>query len=378
MDSPQEKYRIQFQVFSDGPAAPSAADSDDGAGRGPASPAFHRFPLLPPELRVKIWDFAMPPRIILASCLDLERDDGASQVSALARRPSCRFVPVLLHVNHEARTRALERYTLTFSWKVPHVLASMDLAGAHTDTPSSPSAPRWSEPRVYFDFSQDALYILGHLELFDSFGFNSPMAYFFRKEDASRVRNVAIAFGALGYGETGSQQIFGSLFHVVDRFLASRALLPATEPAGRGTSSAPAPRRRVFVCVTPGDEWTHAWLGGVDPLVAGYHSAWKETTRGYEDLPVPNRPANDNVVQKIWDEWYRASVIKSSLADVEFTLVEEHRLAGFVDGSLTVDPPAADPDEAAGKRAWEARAHGHGGHYGEAEEVDMGVDLPQP
>lgn len=376
MDLPRDKYQIQFQVFSDGSAAPSAADSHDGAGSGAAPPAFPCFPLLPPELRVKIWDFAMAPRIILASCRDLDGDDAASQVSALAARPSCRFVPVLLHVNHEARTRALERYTLTFSWKVPHVLASMDLAGAHTDTPSSPAALKWSEPRVYFDFSQDALYILGHLELFDSFGFNSPMAYFFRKEDASRVRNVAIAFGALGYGETGSQQIFGSLFHVVDRFLASRgsAFPVSEESAGRRARSVPAPpRRRVFVCVTPGDEWTHARLGGVDPLVAGYRSAWQGTTRGYEDLPAPNRPANDNVVQKIWDEWYRASVIKSSLADVEFTLIEEHRLAGFVDGSLTEDPPVADR---------EARGHGHGhgheGYHGEAEEADMGSDLPQP
>ncbi len=62
------------------------------------------------------------------------------------------------------------------------------------------------------------LYLAGELEPHDSFGFNSPMAYFVGRGDAARVRRVAVAFAALGYGETASQQIFGSLFHVVDRF----------------------------------------------------------------------------------------------------------------------------------------------------------------
>src|SRR5205823_1606199 len=86
------------------------------------------------------------------------------------------------------------------------------------DIVAAPERRISSPPRTWFNFALDAVYLLGELEPCDSFGFNSPMTYFIPSQTTRRVRKVAVSFGALRYGETGGQQIFGTLFHVVDRF----------------------------------------------------------------------------------------------------------------------------------------------------------------
>lgn len=425
------RFRIKFQVSSDGSPATAPTGSED-------SPTFTLFTSLPPELRLKIWDFAASvPRIVLASCItrgldaEGEGDQGATeaqQLKGLTSRRACRFVPAILHANHESRTRALERhYSLTFSWKVPLVFASLNgdpthhhqngsayLSGSLAEdddviatgdgssrSSSNGGMPTWSQPRVYFNFERDALYLLGELEPYDSFGFNSPMTYFLRKEDTERVRCVAIAFSALKYGETGSQQIFGSLFHVVDRFPLCSTATPAPTPtttatyitrSGSGTangdndSSSSAMRGEysgvsarkaeqqqqphVLVCVTPGDEWTHALLGGTEPLVKGHRGEWEQqrdfghmpqsqrhqerqqrqsenggsgpTGPGEREEEEPEEP--ENVVQKIWTDWYRGSIVKSRMADVQFKLITEDELESVVtgqppaNGATTTDP----------------------------------------
>ncbi|KAH9898795.1 hypothetical protein F4778DRAFT_782900 [Xylariomycetidae sp. FL2044] len=340
-------FWLQFQLFSDG--------LDSRRARALTSPehsTFHPFPRLPTELRLQIWSYLVAPRILLISCL--EASTAAEQLADLASRPSPPLVPVLLHVSREARELGLARYELGFSWKVPHVLEPPSKARAR------PPPPQWSPPRVYFNYALDAVYLAGELEPYDAYGFNSPMAYFLRREEAARVRRVAVAFRALRYGEAGPQQIFGTLFHVVDR------LAPADG--------------RVLVAVTPGDEMTHALMGGEAPLVVEEdddddeeeeHEG--EEKEGEGILKQANTDANDttrrirrrrspedrwkarmgsneirsvqgesnsssrdgqeaevNPVQKVWRDWYRGSIVTSSVANMQFVLVREADLERHV------------------------------------------------
>jgi hypothetical protein len=327
----QHRFKIKFHVHSDGLGRVTENSNNK---------IFHLFRELPPELRLKVWECLLAPRIIAVSCIDTdEPSDESSSLGisdGLIRPP---LIPVLLHINHESRTLALAHYELSFAWKVPLVLSSTDQQPSRGSLSSWPS---WSDPHVYFSFPCDTLLLLGELELYDAASVqHSPMSYFLRKEDTARVRSVAVAFRALRYGESGPQQIFGSLFHVVDRFRPSDG--------------------RVLVCVTAGDEMTHVLLGGEGgPLVrdgngSGGGEAGLATTSMDEDDEVSlaleadagietatamvNRTGEtgaeraihvqrDNVIQKIWTSWYRGSMVTSSMADMEFKLI---RLADLED-----------------------------------------------
>ncbi|KAK2048524.1 hypothetical protein LZ31DRAFT_45344 [Colletotrichum somersetense] len=81
--------------------------------RGPEN-SFSPFSRLPAELRLKIWNHAMPPRTLLAT-----------------HAPN----PALLSVNHEARCEALRRYTLV-------------------------RLNTWGDRRIYIDFRRDAIAII--------------------------------------------------------------------------------------------------------------------------------------------------------------------------------------------------------------------------
>ncbi|KAH9221122.1 hypothetical protein DL95DRAFT_455900 [Leptodontidium sp. 2 PMI_412] len=79
-------------------------------GSQPTGPQFLLFQSLPPELRIKIWGFAMPSRIIEAS---LHYDEGIwrCQVSKpLSTPPSCQQVSTLFSVNVESREVCLSCY----------------------------------------------------------------------------------------------------------------------------------------------------------------------------------------------------------------------------------------------------------------------------
>ncbi|KAI0381505.1 hypothetical protein F5Y04DRAFT_254695 [Hypomontagnella monticulosa] len=287
------RFRLEFRVLSDG-LDTAKAQALTAAGAHAHRGQFPSFALLPPELRLKIWELLLAPRIVAIACLDSESPDSDEEppepwtsFPSLQAHPPPSATPVLLHVNRETRALALAHYAPAFSWKVPHVLL-------HGSYPSSSST--WSQPRVWFNYAQDAVYLLGELEPCDSYGFNSPMAYFLDREEALRVRRLAVALGALRFGEAGSQHIFGALFHVVDRF---------AKVGGR-----------VLVAVVPRDEFTHHLMGGEDMLVRG-EGEEDERRRGADDV---------NMVQKIWRDWYRGSIVTSSLANVQFELVRESDL----------------------------------------------------
>ncbi|KAI0009303.1 hypothetical protein F4779DRAFT_582887 [Xylariaceae sp. FL0662B] len=316
---PRPRFWLEFRIFSDGLDTAQARALSQRGGHT----SFARFADLPAELRLKIWEYLIAPRIVSVACVE------ATTASSSTAGPAAvgTEVPVLLHVSRETRRLALSRYEPAFAWKVPHVLAaSMDFVGVGTgarwarqhDIPTW----TWSQPRVWFNYGLDAVYLLGELEPYDSYGFNSPMAYFLRAEEARRVRRVAVAFEALRYGEAGSQQIFGALFHVVDRF-------------------APADGR-LIVAVTPRDEVTHALMGGEGPLVVGADgdedNGWRGTDAEYE-VRVTRRGGKSredevNVVQKTWRDWYRGSIIVSRLANMEFVLVRESDLERHIADSV--------------------------------------------
>lgn len=235
----------------------------------PALDTFTCFADLPTELRLRVWEYLIQPRIIIAACL--EADEASlhkkrTQLASRARRPA---VPVLLHVNREARELGLKHYALTFAWKTPPMLV----------TP-----PVECGPRVYFNFAADALFLLGDLEPYDGDGFNRPMVYFLRREDTRRVRHIACAFEELHYPELESEQIFGCLFHIVDRFPGAQRLLITSTPQDLEAAN-----------------------------------------------PVRRLPSTDNIIQKIWHGWIGGtSIVTSSLANTQILMVGEDGLADFI------------------------------------------------
>ncbi|KAI8963357.1 hypothetical protein F5Y11DRAFT_319551 [Daldinia sp. FL1419] len=309
---PRPRFRLSFRIIHDGQDT-IEAQALTRAGAHAHGGAFPFFPRLPPELRHNIWDFLLAPRLIAVSCIDEEnprRDDEELRSFPDLQHPLPRTVPVLLLVNREARSIALRRYEPAFAWKIPYVFVSNSPSYGHGVGAAAASAAAWSPPSVWFDYARDALYLIGELEPCDTFGFNSPMTYFLRREDARRVRRLVIAFGALGYGEAGSQHIFGALFHVVDRFTGVEG--------------------KVFVSVVPRDEFTHTLIGGEGPLVRSQEEARSgggESSASASAVPRHELRDEGNVVQRVWTDWYNST---AALASMHFKLVWERDLPDHI------------------------------------------------
>ncbi|KAK2057605.1 hypothetical protein LY76DRAFT_546293, partial [Colletotrichum caudatum] len=292
------KFRIDFSVLDDG-LDPAAADSPD------SPPRFHRFPDLPPEIRLKVWSCLVAPRVVAACCL--ERDDrlparsvpapckpsSSSSSSPPSSEPVMVFnptCPVILLVCRESRALGLAHYELAFSWLVP---LSFTPGGADPYPHPHPSAAAARPPRAWFNFRLDALYLAGALDPRDRYGFDTPVVRFLRPRDARRVRRLACAFSALRYPERGPDPAFGCLWHVVDRF----------------------PRaRRLVLAVAPRDE-------------------------------EAMRP---NVVRRVWDGWVRGTTVTTArVADTQVLLVREADLADVMASHAREDE---DEDERRGAR----------------------------
>lgn len=261
--SPNPKFWLEFRTFDDG------LHPVTGTTQAPPFDEFPQFALLPAELRLKIWECMIQPRIIVASCL--QRDERlAERRQELRDRTTSRDAgpPVLLRVNRETRDLALRYYERAFSWRISKMLS---------DTPVSRPA------HVWFNFALDALYLTGELEAFDEYGFNSPMVYFLTREDTRRVRHVACAFAELGYPRLESDQIFVCLAHVADRF------------------------------------------SGVQRLLLTVSERDEAEMRGCVML------STDNVMQKIWSGWMGGTTVTSSgMADKQMLLVREENLAEVI------------------------------------------------
>lgn len=267
-DIPDEKTALwlTFRVIHD-PASSPTPDSPQNTTQ-----TFTLFPLLPTELRLKIWRALIHPRIIAAACLSAHTQ--ASKLAQLAQRPRHPAVPVLLHVNRESRAVGLRHYELAFAWKIPHRLAG----------PETGVLPGSGEARVWFNFETDGVLLVGELEPYDQFGFHSPMVYFLKREDTRRVRYVACAFGELGLHLYEADQVFGSVFHVVDMFPAAKRLVVTTTEEDVET-------RKVAM------------------------------------------PTAENVVQKLWAAFINdTTCVTPALVRREILMVREESLAEFVGG----------------------------------------------
>lgn len=274
----QPTFWLEFQVLIDGAEA----------ARQPAG-SFPRFGDLPAELRLKIWGHVVQPRIVAAACLQAGDEEQIekrrTQLRQQARRPA---VPALLHVNREARDVGLAHYELAFAWRMPIMLSSGRASGGH-DRPGAGA-------RVWFDFARDCLLLLGELEPRDAYDFPAPMVYFLARPDTARVRHVACAFEALRYGQADDEALFGTLFHVVDRFPGARRLL---------------------ITSTDADVAAH----GPGAAAASLTAAAGGAAGG----------AGENVLSRIWRGWVNGtSVVTSSLADMQILMVREDELEGFI------------------------------------------------
>ncbi|KAJ8116332.1 hypothetical protein ONZ43_g4467 [Nemania bipapillata] len=133
--------------------------------------SFTKFADLPPEIRIKIWQLAMPgPRtVVIKSPHTRSKHTPTSLDDILVHTASdaelawhsTTQIPALLHVNAEARYEALKHYSL-----------SLGIGKA--------------QPRVYVDFDRDTLF-LGDAELKLEC---SPL--WAETEDLNKVRRLAV------------------------------------------------------------------------------------------------------------------------------------------------------------------------------------------
>ncbi|KAM7209454.1 hypothetical protein V8F20_000192 [Naviculisporaceae sp. PSN 640] len=318
-DEEPTKFWLEFQVISDGFEEESAAGID--------TPKFHLFPQLPAELRLKIWHCLIRPRIVLAACLSSRPSTHKPLYRKISQRPKRRYFPILLHICSESRAYALEHYELTFPWKTPHRLRASSPSYSYSySAASSRQSPTksaqnekenftengYNPAKVYFNYELDTLFLLGELEPSDGHGFNAPMVYFLRREDTSRVRHVACAFEELHLGVYDTDLIFGSLFHIVDRF-----------PSARGKNTAKPTHQYLIITTTPSD-------ASIFPQ--SRHNQQQNSSLGF--------PTTNNVIQKLWRAWAMGSgywpgsgastAPLNSLVNTQMVMVREEELAAFV------------------------------------------------
>ncbi|RYC64626.1 4-nitrophenylphosphatase/Acid phosphatase [Xylaria longipes] len=124
-------FWLEFRLLSDGLQTGAVHTLPLTVWHERNTRVFSLFSALPTELRLKVWEYLIAPRIVGIACLCLE--DDASSVETQREdlwgpHPAIRpAVPVLLHINRETRALALKHYELSFEWKVPRVLAGADM-----------------------------------------------------------------------------------------------------------------------------------------------------------------------------------------------------------------------------------------------------------
>ena len=255
-------------------------------GEGPVNPPlkpldrFTRFPDLPTEIRLKVWEHAIFPRLVMAAVVEGGDDRSDANVTGgageqeeqtaatsmswrtqLRRRTKVadgrkqRQVPAVLHICRESRGVGLRAYGVGFSWVGarrcyhPVCRAAQNVAVEAETTEmglSSDAAPPdvvreavkehvrlfpagtdpWSfhPPRTFFTKHRDApvqdiLFLAGDLEPCDEeSGLTRPAAYYFSRASAGAVSRLAIPFSSLRIDQIEAEDVATVLFHVLDKF----------------------------------------------------------------------------------------------------------------------------------------------------------------
>lgn len=175
----------------------------------PTTTTFHHFPLLPPELRLRIWSLALPPPRLLPLRLPRSATAPTNPLAYLlaaltipSSRPSNHppeqpqphiFTspvppPALLAVNAEARAEALRHYQL----------------GLAPDG--------YAAPRVYVDFARDGVVVSDAV-----MGTHAGRNLFRMTGDLARVRVVCVPEGGVAEGGLGRGVVAGLRAVVVVR-----------------------------------------------------------------------------------------------------------------------------------------------------------------
>ncbi|GAB1313762.1 hypothetical protein MFIFM68171_03972 [Madurella fahalii] len=141
---------------------------------------FLYFPLLPAELRLKIWHFSFLPRTVelhtrRTHYADHDRHGGTPKWQSQSRNPAA------LSVNAEARAAALECYTVALPLAAPL---------ARNQTHERPGDLLQDSDRVlYLNLEQDMVVLLGDLHYVRL----TKLLEWFRKTDVARRRTTAAA-----------------------------------------------------------------------------------------------------------------------------------------------------------------------------------------
>jgi len=138
----------------------------------PTEPAFHLFPLLPPELRLLIWRFSFLPRTVelhsrRTHYADSDRFHAPPKWHSRSRNPAA------LAVNVEARTAALALYTIALPLATPL---------GPDQSLDRPGAVRPSTQLLYLNLAADMVFLLGEVD----FSRVTRLLEWFRSHDAPR------------------------------------------------------------------------------------------------------------------------------------------------------------------------------------------------
>lgn len=271
MESPQNdqtlpRFWLEFRTLHNG---------DHGCPDAPTTAIFPNFSKLPTELRIKIWTYLVQPRIVIACCLDRAAEDLEKRRAQLLDHTTeyNNGIPVLLHISQEARAVGLRYYEQAFSWTVSRPVSDVPSSGPST---------------TYFNFALDALYIFGDIEVFHEGGTITPVPYFLRHEDTSRVQKLVCSFREPGYTDDAGNQLFGRLWRMADRFSAVD---------------------KVWMALSKEDEAQYTEEAQFMALTA------------------------TSVIQRVWDSWAlstRWGVVNDTLVHKKMVFVNEADLLGII------------------------------------------------
>jgi hypothetical protein len=164
----------------------------------PRNQTFHAFPLLPPELRLKIWAFALPHRVIEL------RSWGTGRYCPPKFSVTPHRLPVLFRICRESRTEALRLYKLVevgvsaaqlkdarkyVEWRY-HPTNPQANPEFTVGTPSLPYAIPYPPVKIYLSWENDVVYLGPEFQAHHLHGFLTGTG---AGHELSGLQNIALS-----------------------------------------------------------------------------------------------------------------------------------------------------------------------------------------